>query len=394
MMHPKTDFLKYIGTPFEPFILPIIPAGATLKEDSKLTPDHLGKIPGKYYSGLKAWTGFYAWQASRANRFDLERWYGWQEADEADTALALALRTGEILAIDIDISDEVIAEMVTCLIIAMMGMPGAIRRRPGTGRRVLFYGHKPHTAPVSKSRIAFDILAIGEKAAVEVLGNGQQVVAEGPHAKGALHYWQDGIGLIEGYQTMADNLQTIESIDQMMVQLRNFIDGDEARFKRVQFRPPSASEAVDAIKIDNIMSPNIAKDQEMLARRCKRSTSTRPTSRAMTAGLRCSAPSRRRAPAAKSFSMMSCGRGSRITQGMSREASNGFKSVGTASLTAQSAPNMSTKWRRRLAFGRVGTVCSSASSTESRSLCLAQLPQGLVIVESQAHKAWRQSNPA
>lgn len=265
MTHSKTDFLKYRTTPFEPFILPIIPAGATLKEDSKLTPDQLGKIPGKFYAGLKAWSGFYAWQASRAKHFDLTRWQGWQDKDQADTAIALALRTGEILAIDIDITDEVIAEYVTCLIIAMMGMPGAIRRRPGTGRRMLFYGHKPHTAPVSKSRIAFDILATGEKAAVEVLGYGQQVVAEGPHAKGALHYWQDGIGLIEGYQTMAENLQTIESIDQMMVQLRNYIDGDE-RYERTKFAAPSMREAVDAIKIDNLMSPHIAKDQELLAR--------------------------------------------------------------------------------------------------------------------------------
>lgn len=46
MTHPNTDFLKYIGTPFEHFILPITPAGATLSTESVLTAEHLGKIPG------------------------------------------------------------------------------------------------------------------------------------------------------------------------------------------------------------------------------------------------------------------------------------------------------------------------------------------------------------
>ena len=32
MTNPPTDFLKYIGTPFQPYILPIIPAGAALRE--------------------------------------------------------------------------------------------------------------------------------------------------------------------------------------------------------------------------------------------------------------------------------------------------------------------------------------------------------------------------
>ena len=42
---PRSDFLKYAGTPFEHYILPIIPAGAPLSEESALTPDHLGRFP-------------------------------------------------------------------------------------------------------------------------------------------------------------------------------------------------------------------------------------------------------------------------------------------------------------------------------------------------------------
>lgn len=47
MNAPVSNFLKYIGTPFERWILPIIPAGAELIEDGSLTPENLGKIPGR-----------------------------------------------------------------------------------------------------------------------------------------------------------------------------------------------------------------------------------------------------------------------------------------------------------------------------------------------------------
>ena len=56
--------------------------------------------------------------------------------------------------------------------------------------------------PITKARFEFKILSSTEddRPAIEVLGQGQQVVAEGPHAKGAMHYWQDGIGLIEAFR--------------------------------------------------------------------------------------------------------------------------------------------------------------------------------------------------
>ena len=64
MTNPPTNFLKYIDTPVEPYILPIIPASATLHADSKIEAVQLGKIPGKRRPD-GTWTGFYAWQSNR-----------------------------------------------------------------------------------------------------------------------------------------------------------------------------------------------------------------------------------------------------------------------------------------------------------------------------------------
>ena len=64
--HPRrpTDFLKYIGTPFEKYVLPIIPPGAALTEKSVVRQDQLGKIPGKWmgmHGGANLWRGFEGW---------------------------------------------------------------------------------------------------------------------------------------------------------------------------------------------------------------------------------------------------------------------------------------------------------------------------------------------
>jgi hypothetical protein len=46
--HPLSDFLKFIGTPFQRYILPVAPVNAVLSEDSSLVAEQLGKIPGSW----------------------------------------------------------------------------------------------------------------------------------------------------------------------------------------------------------------------------------------------------------------------------------------------------------------------------------------------------------
>ena len=111
MTNPPTDFIKYANTPYQHYILPIIPAGAPLKEDSGLTPDQLGKIPGKFFPGPKLWAGFYNWPNNMTTPTMLERWQHWQDPDQAATTFASGLRTGVVIAVDIDIDDEAVGAL-------------------------------------------------------------------------------------------------------------------------------------------------------------------------------------------------------------------------------------------------------------------------------------------
>jgi putative DNA primase/helicase len=196
--YPPTNFLKYIGTPFECHVLPIIPAGADISADSSLTAEHLGKIPGQWSQRQKAWYGFRGWQRIKITKHHLEKFQGWQAPDKCDTAIALALRLGELVAVDIDINKLEIADEVEARVRQLWGDPLCVRRREGSARRVMLYLHKPRTMPITFARVAFTCPQTGtEVNAVEIFGLGRQVVIEGPHAKGAMHYWLDGKGLTD-----------------------------------------------------------------------------------------------------------------------------------------------------------------------------------------------------
>lgn len=172
MTHPHSDFLKFAAEPaLMYFILPIIPVGAELRDDSTLTPDHLGKIPGKWFPATRKWSGFYGWQAYQAKSTDLARWQEWQT--QCETGIAIGLRLGIFLACDIDCNDMAVADEIELHVSMQLGRTFAVRRRHESARRVMFYVHKMNVAPITKSRIAFKILGTGEDCIVEFLGHGQ-----------------------------------------------------------------------------------------------------------------------------------------------------------------------------------------------------------------------------
>jgi hypothetical protein len=53
-------FEKFNNSSLVPYLLPIIPAGATLSPGSQLQPDKIGKIPGEWTE--RGWRGFKDWQ--------------------------------------------------------------------------------------------------------------------------------------------------------------------------------------------------------------------------------------------------------------------------------------------------------------------------------------------
>lgn len=229
---PPSDFLKFIGTPFQRFILPIIPAGAKLSPESSLTPDQLGKIPGKWNPRDEAhwWVGFGRWQSHTATAYDLENWDWWQMPSDQmmdngklagphtyGAAIALGMRCGpeSIIAIDIDVTKKEIADWLEARARTILGEPLAVRERlANDARRQLIYRQKPRTMPITKKALAFTLPDEGgDKQLLEVLGEGQQTVIEGPHASGAMHYWRDGEGLAERSKEELEAAQCIDDGD-------------------------------------------------------------------------------------------------------------------------------------------------------------------------------------
>src|ERR1700730_5845701 len=116
MTNPPSNFLKFAGTPFESYILPIIPANAKLKprEDGKpvIDAERLGKIPGWYVARADAWVGFGDWPHHSTSKKHLETWQGWQTPD---VPVAIGMRTAEFPVVDIDSDDPAIAEAIHIL---------------------------------------------------------------------------------------------------------------------------------------------------------------------------------------------------------------------------------------------------------------------------------------
>jgi P4 family phage/plasmid primase-like protien len=283
MFNQFSNFTKYIGTPFEEDILPIIPAGAQLKPDSSLTAGHLGKIPGRWLSNEKVWVGFHQWQLNRARKGSLQRWEAWQK--ETGVAIAIGLNTRIFHAFDIDTDNVEIADFAEALIVTCCGAPLAVRlRHDNPARRVLIYEFNQHTMPIHKHVLRLrtkpkEVEEPEEKEAethiVELLATGQQVVIEGPHAKGSMHYWRDGKGLIEAYSAGKVNRYDLGKKgeaamldgDKAAEAMRTLRDQADAKgIEVVKAALPTPSERRDAVPIKAPLSPHAESDLDLLKR--------------------------------------------------------------------------------------------------------------------------------
>jgi hypothetical protein len=262
MANPPSNFQKYARTVFVRDILPIIPAGATIKEGSTVNPKMLGKIPGKWLENIGAWIGFGGWQTHRANHVDMDLWQNyWQPQTETAIAIGINLRIYHVF--DLDIDKEAVAKTAECEITMMMGASPVVRLRYGSSRRVLFYESDQHTPPIRKHRLTFKDKD-GDQGIIEFLANGQQVVIEGPHAKGQMHYWRDGIGLLEGRQKLSENLITGKQVEACFKRLDDWVV--EEGGQKVKLNLPTSSDNAAAVSITSLTSPHRATDDELLKR--------------------------------------------------------------------------------------------------------------------------------
>jgi hypothetical protein len=112
---------------------------------------------------------------------DVQRWHGWKAS--------VGLQTRAYPAIDIDVDDEATAAAIEGEFKRIFGA-APVRFREGSSRRLMLTRIADGEMSFRKRRLAF--MVAGNKAAVELLGAGQQCVVEGPHPKGGHYQWRDG----------------------------------------------------------------------------------------------------------------------------------------------------------------------------------------------------------
>ncbi len=203
------SFASYVGTPFEPFILPIIPLGAPLSPHSKLTPDKIGKIPGWRYD--EGWGGFpktTPWNKFICKPGHLQKFPKWYS--DLGRPEIVGIQTKRFPACDVDWDDPKIAKFILDIAQDELGA-SCVRFRSNSGKALILYRLKEdeEAAPPSKIRRVYES-PFGERGAVELLCDGQQCLLEGEHPSGVNYEWVMGMTPAE---FGADNLPRIGAAD-------------------------------------------------------------------------------------------------------------------------------------------------------------------------------------
>jgi P4 family phage/plasmid primase-like protien len=262
MPHDKdvSNFLKYRGTKLAKYILPAIPVGADLTDASQVQDGSVGKIPGLWKKSSQAWAGFHDWSTNYQHATDtqLVRWQLWQsDTGPGGNAIIIpvCLNTREYIGVDIDTDDVAIANWLRSKVEEIFGPTLAVRRRDGNdARMVLFFEHKDNTAPITKRRYKF-VDAAGNFHVLEILGAGQHVVIEGPHAKGAMQYWEGDNG---GLLAHVDELPVIDvhTVDELGKEIK--ADAEVLGLTLVKGSLHSSSDtSATAYKIADVLSPHL-----------------------------------------------------------------------------------------------------------------------------------------
>jgi putative DNA primase/helicase len=148
-------------------LISVIPPEAPLDPSSTISRHSRGKVPGHKLSNGK-WAG-YAWRKQAATVADIRKW----EGDGAN----VGLRAGRFPGLDIDSTDEGIADLVEQLALRVLG-PAPVRVGNPPKRLLMYRTDEPFT----RMRIS---LEDGNRTThlIELLGEGQQYVACGIHPK-------------------------------------------------------------------------------------------------------------------------------------------------------------------------------------------------------------------
>lgn len=177
-----------------PWILPVVS-----NLNLKISPQSVLKTPGKVPScknargeivGIAGWTG-----APEATMQQLDTW-------SRDPDLGFCVRTGHggLLAIDCDVNDPQLADAVERLLLTCCHIDpeSFTKRQRGTARWATLIHLTGDGADRPRAKTVINMTTPGaDKAELEILAAGQQLVCAGTHPKGTRYTWTNGIYPLE-----------------------------------------------------------------------------------------------------------------------------------------------------------------------------------------------------
>ena len=171
----------------------------------------LGKTPSQYNSKRFA-TGFVDWTQHKTNQNEIDKW-------SKEPEYGICLQTRKVRAIDVDVPDAELAQVIEQFIETHLSTKLPKRMRSNSGKFLLAFtleGDLAHReVPV-------------EGGVIEFLGSGQQFIAVGMHESGVPYEWASGLPI----EIPVLGLQEFEDLWQMLV--ATFATGEDSIGSGVQ----------------------------------------------------------------------------------------------------------------------------------------------------------------
>lgn len=213
--HVSFDQLHANG--YGPYLIPIIPPDGNLSPQSRIPAEARGKIPGKLNANGD-WAGF-DWLQAKATASARTAW--------ESSGAGIGLRTGRLVALDIDVTDKLAADAVVQVAWEALGV--APLRLGAAPKCVLLYRMAEGEEPATWRYLRFQWA--GAQHGVEVRGQGQQVVAYGQHPSGAAYRWpKDNPGTLPFDQLPAITAEALKEFFDAAADVLELLGADDVGF--------------------------------------------------------------------------------------------------------------------------------------------------------------------
>lgn len=202
-------------------LVSVIPPGAPLSPGSNIAPESRGKAPGIRFS--TGWAG-----------------YNWTERTlppariDADAA-NIGLRAAQFPGVDIDVKDADLAAMLGGVVEEIA--PGSVARVGAPPKRL--YPFRLEGEPFTRRRLTFQYQ--GERAAVEILANGQQYLIAGTHPSGNAYQWLSPLPPAKDLPALSES--SADEILHRMADLVEMLGGEVDRHDTAQLRAAAIDQA-------------------------------------------------------------------------------------------------------------------------------------------------------